>query len=74
MHRFQKRLVKIGYNPKDVEGAKRDMFWNLSEYSVRKFNNKGFVLFTLAQIPRFLRPLISLPFYFPHPGTKLERG
>lgn len=68
--------MKIGYNPKDVKEARHDMFWTLSEYSVRKFNNKGdFFSFTLAHtVLRFLRPLISLPVSFPHPANKLETG
>ena len=41
MRRFQKRFVKIGYNPKDVEEAKGDISWMLSEFNIGKFNNKG---------------------------------
>lgn len=43
--------MKLGYNPKDVEGAKDEMFWILSEYSVRNLKNKGF--FFLSLLHRF---------------------
>ncbi|KIM46543.1 hypothetical protein M413DRAFT_317544 [Hebeloma cylindrosporum] len=40
--RFQKHLGKMGYNPKDVEKARDEIRWIVSEYSIRKFDSRAF--------------------------------
>jgi len=41
VYRFQKRFVKLGYSPEDVEGAMINIYWIIFDYRIRKFKNKG---------------------------------
>ncbi|KIM46544.1 hypothetical protein M413DRAFT_441635 [Hebeloma cylindrosporum] len=42
VERFSKLLGRMGYNPKDVEGARNDIHWTIYECCVRKHDSKAF--------------------------------